>query len=584
MVGARDILAHIGYSENQSDSAIQFPDSVKEPNKQKLHVIAAELLMAKLEAEELLNNPMTRQSSNPGSENSPSSTSSIPGSQHQSLSPRLSYRSSHDTHMIPVTSYSGDVTHNVGVAQGPHPSELPVSQGLPQGTAASHGITPYSGGSEYTPGQQQFPTNSPADTQYPGTDSSQLHNVQPTAAKPIKVSQYETPIPQASVSKTPPSTDDHSSLGSSEEYETPPSTSPQPLHTAESKPADSMPAASSLMDELKQLKARRENIKDQIHNPKPSSIQVVPTLPQNQANTRKTQTSVQTVAPSFEKDPTALGPVKRPPKKKHPHFMPESIMEEAPSSIGNGVGTSATVTAPPPAPGSATSSACSHCGNLVSPNETHCGYCKTDVSYRHPTSSILPPPIHSETSLMKMSSEEPKEKKPLRASAADAEEAIQQHRRTQAFPAAMHGSPGGVGSGEGGRQEGGRGSGAVAGGHVGTEGGGASGGALESNEKSYKEILEEKSRVWKEAWRQRGYSDGEIPQEPGSQPLPEPKAKKPAQAKAKREKKHYVASKSTTDELHRYQMEEDRKKVMKQMADEGEALMNCIKVGFYRVH
>ena len=111
---------------------------------------------------------------------------------------------------------------------------------------------------------------------------------------------------------------------------------------------------------------------------------------------------------------------------------------------------------------------------------------------------------------------------------------------------------------------------------VGASGGGAFGGALGSDEKSYKEIMEEKTRVWKEEWRKRGYSDSEIPQEPGSQALPEPKIQKAAQPKVR---KKYAPSKNTTDELHRYQLEEEKKKSMKLMADEGEALMNCIKVG-----
>ena len=66
MVGARQILEKIGYSDMQTDpTAMQFPDHVKEPDKNKLHVIAAELLMAKLEAELMHRRRMNHQTSEP---------------------------------------------------------------------------------------------------------------------------------------------------------------------------------------------------------------------------------------------------------------------------------------------------------------------------------------------------------------------------------------------------------------------------------------------------------------------------------------------------------------------------------------
>ena len=74
MVGARDILVKIGYSETL-ESAMQFPEHVKEPDKELLQIIAAELLMAKLEAEGMqggrvltrqLSNPLSRQVSGSG--------------------------------------------------------------------------------------------------------------------------------------------------------------------------------------------------------------------------------------------------------------------------------------------------------------------------------------------------------------------------------------------------------------------------------------------------------------------------------------------------------------------------------------
>ena len=50
MAGAREVLSMVGYSEMTPDS-IQFPASVEEPDTAKLRVLAAELLMAKLEVE-----------------------------------------------------------------------------------------------------------------------------------------------------------------------------------------------------------------------------------------------------------------------------------------------------------------------------------------------------------------------------------------------------------------------------------------------------------------------------------------------------------------------------------------------------
>ena len=53
MIGARDILEKMGYSETLP-TTIKFPDHVNEPDREKLRVIAAELLMGKLEAQGLL--------------------------------------------------------------------------------------------------------------------------------------------------------------------------------------------------------------------------------------------------------------------------------------------------------------------------------------------------------------------------------------------------------------------------------------------------------------------------------------------------------------------------------------------------
>ena len=177
---------------------------------------------------------------------------------------------------------------------------------------------------------------------------------------------------------------------------------------------------------------------------------------------------------------------------------------------------------------------------------------------------------------MRMSSGEPKSK-PLRASAARAEEAAQGHRRTRAIPLEGQNPSGAVGPSA----------------HVSTVGSdgqggaeGTSGGATGVDDRSYKDIAAEKLEVWKEEWRKRGYTDDEIPLEPGSQPLPDAKPlppqerqkKPPVRKKVKVRSKDYNPGKNTTDELERYQREEVRRKEMEKMAQEGETFMKCVKV------
>lgn len=72
MIGARDILKMIGYTEEDSNT-LRFPDQVKEPDRDKLCVIAAELLMAKLETEDIQSVAVT-----PTPANQPSSLSRTP--------------------------------------------------------------------------------------------------------------------------------------------------------------------------------------------------------------------------------------------------------------------------------------------------------------------------------------------------------------------------------------------------------------------------------------------------------------------------------------------------------------------------
>ena len=62
MIGARYILAEMGYSETL-ESSIKFPDHVEEPDREKLKVIAAELLMANLEAADLRQAELTSKTS-----------------------------------------------------------------------------------------------------------------------------------------------------------------------------------------------------------------------------------------------------------------------------------------------------------------------------------------------------------------------------------------------------------------------------------------------------------------------------------------------------------------------------------------
>lgn len=79
----------IGYSETLP-TAMQFPDHVKEPDREKLQVIAAELLMAKLEAEGADGHPLLTQQLSGGSlVSSPGTPTTGSGSE---LSPSLSYR------------------------------------------------------------------------------------------------------------------------------------------------------------------------------------------------------------------------------------------------------------------------------------------------------------------------------------------------------------------------------------------------------------------------------------------------------------------------------------------------------------
>ncbi len=104
MKGADEILRNAGYTEAR-ENAMCFPDSVEEPNKESLAVIAAELLMAKLEVEEM-------------SKTSPSSTTQQQMSDEQSLSvPSNDFSMSNhsmqsDTQLYqPQAPYNGQTNH-----------------------------------------------------------------------------------------------------------------------------------------------------------------------------------------------------------------------------------------------------------------------------------------------------------------------------------------------------------------------------------------------------------------------------------------------------------------------------------------
>lgn len=112
MIGARDILVQIGYSET-SPSAMQFPESVKEPDKEKLHVIAAELLMAKLEAENLPYNPLSRQSSNSSTGGQPTSNPATPNSSQLLQQQTSQGPPQNGHHVVPTSTYM-------------HPSHVPL--------------------------------------------------------------------------------------------------------------------------------------------------------------------------------------------------------------------------------------------------------------------------------------------------------------------------------------------------------------------------------------------------------------------------------------------------------------------------
>ena len=164
MVGAREILQKIGYSETL-ESAMQFPDHVREPDKEKLKVIAAELLMAKLEAEALqggqmparqLSSPqssLSRQGSTPGTPTSgqrdlPSPSPQRPPRQDlPSPSPQQAPREGlpspslhrpHNTHLSHSQPSSGETTPSAGFQPPPGLAEGSGDHFTPQLASVAH--------------------------------------------------------------------------------------------------------------------------------------------------------------------------------------------------------------------------------------------------------------------------------------------------------------------------------------------------------------------------------------------------------------------------------------------------------------
>ena len=670
MVGARLILEKIGYSDKETDpTAMQFPDHVKEPDKEKLHVIAAELLMAKLEAEAMPGERLTRQiSSNSEQESMASRQSSIPGTPNSPLQQRTGAPSNHlgvhqprpDTRTSLLYTDTPPTTgpHPTPPNTGPHPT-LPstsVSGNItsnsdlwPSDEANSFRLAPItpSPTKPFTPHPQLVRAYKEQKLRYTlhlflshlsNNSSFHLRNAPDDSGVPMATSSpansdddYES-APE-SPDHTPthedhththeeghtPSYEDHTPTNEDhththEEGHTPSYEDHTPTHGdhtptyEERMPLEKSPSA--LSDDLKRFKKEREEINKKLNQKlitvaavgaktplhprtrRSTSIQgraaeEAPTVSALQASSSSTATAAARPKasvkfkppPIIEEDPLSLG-------KAH------SSMEPPPSNYGSG--------GPPSGPISGTP--CPRCSNLVMAGSASCSFCDQtlDSSHPHPTSSILPPPIHSERSLgmMGSSSEEPKPK-PFRASDASTLEAIELHRRTRVFPAGMPSPPSAMTPrrASGGGQGGGVGEGAR-GGYRGPEGGamggvmgGAMGGeAAGGSKKSYMEMTDDKFKVWREEWRKRGFSDDEIPREPGSQPLPEyrdhcPPPEAPAARGAPPQRNpslkknvDYKQSKDSMHDLKRYQEEEERKKEMEKLGRDGESFMTCVKV------
>ena len=331
---------------------------------------------------------------------------------------------------------------------------------------------------------------------------------------------------------------------------------------------------------LKMLQKKRGEINEKIKKEKekkPNTLATVTPAEDSQTHKNLVRATSYQGLPS-QKQKRVDGPEKTHLPRKAHH---SPIIEEEPSVNGEGASLQSrppqpVVSAAPPVnpggqisgnPGDQTSGTqCPHCSHIIRSDLASCDYCFNPESQS--VTSTLPAPIHTETGLVRLGSGEPRPTPPLRASAASAEEAMKKHRMTQAFTAE--------------RNETGAEAGAVA--------PTSSARVPDSNEKSYIEKMREKMEVWRNEWKRRGYTDDEIPAEPGSQPLPQMKKKSPQprqqqrqqqeQQKAKKRvnKKDLEPSKNALSDLERYRREEERNRKMESIGREGESLMECVKV------
>ena len=306
-------------------------------------------------------------------------------------------------------------------------------------------------------------------------------------------------------------------------------------------------AAAELNDQLRRLRLERERIKGQMTRKVTTVASAVVTTTESE---RKSATSFhgRSSGSSLRELKSSSSEIER--------LKPHPIFEEEPLANGGGANLQTPPTlskAPPTSPRDPISGThCPRCNHTLEIGRSVCDYCKSHISPLPPPP--LPPPMLTETGLVRLESEEPRSK-PLRASAASVEEAIQQHRsRTQVKKNIIPDPPTTTSSGK------------------------SSGGAAGvSGTKSFLQNYDEKLEAWKKAWRDRGYSDEEIPAEPASKPLPEPK-KKEAKRQQKKRAKDFEPTKNTLDDLKRYQKEAERRGKMEEIAREGESLMECVKV------
>ena len=399
------------------------------------------------------------------------------------------------------------------------------------------------------------------------------------------------------------------------------------------------PDSSGEVDEVEEFRKMRLAIKRSIEENKKKSVTVdqTPVLTAGPATSRGVSTSIQPPRKSAfdepgqwakgKQGPPSFSNVKRPPFKKHPQFHNDTILEEpalvngqssgppssssyhSPSSTSSYHSPPSTSYHSPPSTSSASQSHsatfCSKCGNKVNPEDSQCSYCSTAMATAPKTSSsavpsATPVPV-SHVGVQGTVPGGPIGATPQRASAAGVEKAIEEYRRTRALQAAQEGPPGGRFGGSGveqqhkgaergrGGAEGGRGG--VAGGRGGAEGGrgGAEGGSEEeprmSTGQTYREYMAEKEEYWKNIYRKQGYKEEDIPPMPHDEkpppiasPQPDKKQLCPLHKPRRRKPTGDHEPRDHLAELETLKRREQQQKRMREMAQEGEAFMQCIKV------